>query len=128
MQQVARFVLVGVLNTAFSFSIYGLLVWLGLHYSIANLVATVAGIVFSFRTQGALVFGNRDWRLFRRFVPVWAVIYGVNVGLIALFISAGLNAYSAGAAALPPTVVMSFLLQKHLVFRLGGRVASIGSR
>jgi putative flippase GtrA len=126
--QVMRFVLVGALNTGFSYSLYVLLVWLGLHYAIANLCATIVGIIFSFRTQGALVFADRDWQHLRRFVPVWLVIYGINVGLIALLVRAGLNPYLAGAAALPPTVALSFLLQKHFVFRIGRRAVPIGPK
>lgn len=114
--RLVRFVLVGVLNTAFSFSLYVLLVWMGLHFVTANLCATAAGIVFSFRTQGALVFGNRDWRLLRRFVPVWIVVYVINIALIALLMQAGLNAYGAGAAALLPTVALAYLLQRRFVF------------
>lgn len=111
-----RFVLVGLLNTGFSYSLYTLMVWLGFHFAAANLCATLAGIAFSFCTQGMLVFGSYDWRLLGRFVPVWIGIYGINVALIALLVGAGFSAYSAGAMALPPTVLLSFLLQKRFVF------------
>lgn len=53
-----RFLLVGLLNTGFSFSLYMLMVWLGMHFAAANLFATLTGIAFSFRTQGTLVFGQ----------------------------------------------------------------------
>ncbi|MBL8352953.1 MAG: GtrA family protein [Burkholderiaceae bacterium] len=127
MPRFLRFLLVGVLNTGFSYSLYTLLLWSGLHFAAANLCATLAGIAFSFRTQGALVFGSHDWRLLRRFVPVWIGIYAVNVGIIALLVRADLNAYAAGAVALPPTVLLSFLLQKRFVFAPAGGKASLGS-
>lgn len=122
-----RFVLVGLLNTVFSYSLYTLLVWLGMHFAAANLCATLAGIAFSFRTQGALVFGSHDWRLLRRFVPVWIGIYSINVGLITVLMAAGFNAYFAGAVALPPTILLSFLLQKRFVFASAGNKASLES-
>jgi putative flippase GtrA len=111
-----RFVAVGVLNTAFSYSIYAVLVWAGMHYAPANLLATMAGIVFSFRTHGTWVFDNRDWRLLRRYVPIWIVLYLLNVGLIGLFVRLGLGPYVAGAIAVPPTVLLGFVLQKRYVF------------
>jgi len=122
-----RFLVVGVLNTGFSFSLYTLLVWLGVHFAAANLLATLLGIAFSFRTQGALVFGSHDWRLLRRFVPVWIGIYIINVVIIAVLMEAELNAYAAGALALPPTVLLSFLLQKRFVFAPDGGKASLES-
>ena len=42
---VMRFVLVGVLNTAFSYLIYALLLFIGLGYQLANLSALVIGIL-----------------------------------------------------------------------------------
>ena len=122
-----RFLLVGVLNTAFSYSLYVSFVWAGLHFATANLCATAVGIVFSFRTQGALVFGNRDWRLLRRFVPVWIFVYGINVALIAVFVRGGFNPYVAGALALPPTVALAFLLQRRFVFAADRGEPSTGS-
>src|SRR5690242_21327465 len=53
-----RFVLVGVMNTAFSYLVYALALLVGLNYALASLIAVVAGVFFSFRTQGTLVFGN----------------------------------------------------------------------
>ena len=111
-----RFVLIGVVNTAFSFGLYLLFVYLGLHFATANLLATLAGIVFSFRMQGSLVFDNKSWKPLLRFVPVWTLIYLLNVALIAALTALGMNAYAAGAAALLPTVAMSYFMQKRFVF------------
>jgi putative flippase GtrA len=122
--QYIRFVLVGLLNTGFSFGVYALLVSAGLHFSVANLCAFLLGVLFSFRTQGALVFGNRDWRLIGRFFGVWVLIFLVNTGLIALFVRAGLSAYLAGAVALLPVTVLSYLAQRFLVFSPGKASAS----
>ena len=97
-----RFVLVGVLNTAFGYAVYAGLLYLGLHYALANLMALLLGIAFSFRTQGTLVFRNPDLRLIVRFAACWLLILGFNIGLIALFMHFGLDAYVAGALSLLP--------------------------
>lgn len=114
--QFVRFLLVGIVNTGFSYSVYALLLFLTWPYALANLGAALLGILFSFGTQGRLVFGNRDLRLIGRFAACWLVIYGFNVALIASFIHFGLDAYVAGALALAPVVLASFLVQKFLVF------------
>ncbi len=114
--QFLKFLLVGVLNTGFSYSLYCLLVYLGLNFALANFLAVATGIVFSFHTQSSLVFRAGGSRHFARFVVAWALIWALNVLLIKLIIDAGLNAYWAGALALVPTTLVSFVVQKYLVF------------
>ena len=80
----------GTLNTAFSYLVYALLLLVGLHYAVANLGAVVLGIIFSFKTQGVLVFRDPRNALFAKYVASWIVIYGANVALIALFVRFGL--------------------------------------
>jgi len=62
-----RFLLVGTLNTAFSYLVYALLLLVGLHYAAANLGAVVLGIIFSFKTQGVLVFRDPRNALFAKY-------------------------------------------------------------
>jgi len=116
-RQIVRFLAVGLLNTGFSYSVYAFFVWIGLSYIVANLLSLLAGIAFSFRTQGKLVFGNPDARLFGKYVAVWLLIFLVNIGCIRVALGLGANAYLAGALALAPTIVLSYVLQKFVVFR-----------
>ena len=111
-----KFVVVGSLNTAFSYCVFASLVYLGFTYVVANLFALLLGVAFSFRTQGAWVFGNRDKRLWLRFAACWAVIFIFNIGCINALMHAGLNVYRAGAAALIPSTIMSYFVQKIFVF------------
>jgi len=80
-------------------------------------LALVTGILFSFKTQGRLVFHNSDHRLLGLFVLSWVVIYLCTITLIGRMIALGLNAYSAGAFAVPIVTVLSYLTQKYFVFR-----------
>lgn len=114
--QFARYVAVGVVNTGFSYGIYVILVYEGCHFALANAIATILGIFFSFSTQGQLTFGNSDYRLIFRFIGVWGVIWLLNVSFIALLMNSGLDAFGAGFVALPPMIVISFLIQKFFVF------------
>lgn len=115
--QFVRFVLVGILNTLFSYAIYAGLVYLGLGYAVANLIALIIGVVFSFKTQGMLVFNESNNRRLFRFVVVWAVIYLFNIAIIGRFIALGLNSYVSGALAIPFSTLLSYIGQKYFVFR-----------
>ncbi len=114
---VIRFVLVGVLNTTFSYLIYAALLFFGLGYQLANLFTLVVGILFSFKTQGHLVFNNSDNRLLGRFIVSWVLIYCCVIIFIGRIIGLGFDAYAAGALALPFSMTLSYLAQKYFVFR-----------
>ena len=118
MAQFVRFVLVGIVNTGFSYSIYVGLVYAGLAYASANLIALILGILFSFKTQGLFVFKNSVGRLWIRYVIAWGIIYLLNIFLIGRFIAMGFNPYISGAMALPFVTLLSYLAQKLFVFRL----------
>jgi len=111
-----RFLVTGGVNTAFSYGVYAFLVYLGIDYYISNLCSLVAGILFSFQTQAALVFRNSTRGLFGRYVAVWTILYMSNSVMIGLLIKIGANAYIGGALAIIPTAALSYVLQKAFVF------------
>lgn len=115
--QLARFVLVGTVNTCFSYGMYAALIFLGLHYAAANLLTLITSILLSFKTQGNIVFRHSDCRLLGRFVLSWIFIYlGIST-LIGQIVATGIDAYRAGILALPFSTVLSYLTQKYFVFR-----------
>lgn len=115
--QLIRFVIAGTANTAFSYGVYVLFLWMGLSYPLANLVSLLAGVALSFITQGYFVFRRFEVRRFPAFAASWLVMWVVNVLVIAAILPlVGNNAYVAGALALCVIVPLSFLVQKHLVF------------
>lgn len=116
-----RFLTVGALNALFGYLCYALLIFVGLHYSLAALLSTVAGVLFNFCTTGRIVFGNRDISLLWRFAGVYAVIYGVNVIVLKTCKALAVDLYLAGALLIPPMAVLAFLLNRKFVFRGGGR-------
>ncbi len=112
-----KFLAVGVLNTLFGYGCFAFLVFLGVHYSLALLVATVLGVLFNFKSTGYLVFGSRDNRLILRFVATYAVVYAVNVSLLQGLVMAGLDPYLAGAVLILPMAALAFILFRRLVFK-----------
>ena len=117
--QFIRFLLVGVLNTLFGYGCFALLLHFSLHYTVAMLLATVLGVLFNFKSTGALVFGSRDNRLIFRFIASYVVVYFINVFGIMLFARVGLSPLMGGALMLPPMAVLAFLLNKKFVFTHG---------
>lgn len=115
-QRFVRFLLVGVLNTAFGYTCFALLHWAGLGDSLALFLATVAGVLFNFRTIGPLVFGSSDPRLLWRFVGVYAVIYTANVGALHLLEFLGVSALAGQAILALPVAAASFVLNRRFVF------------
>lgn len=115
--QLVRFGVVGLFNTAFAYGVYAAFIAIGSPVPAATLCSLVMGIFVSYRSQSRLVFRQHNPGRFLPFVLVWVVLYVVNTALIQVFIAHGLDAYTAGAAAVPPTTMLSFVCQKYLVFR-----------
>lgn len=110
------FILVGILNTVFGYSIFVLLIFLGLHYTLAAFLATCIGVLFNFKTTGKIVFKNSNSRLIFRFVLVYVVQYCVSISLIKICLLFGLNTYVAGAVSTFFCAILSYLLSKNFVF------------
>jgi putative flippase GtrA len=118
--QFVRFLLVGVVNTAFSYGVYSALLYFGMNYVLASFASLVVGIFFSFKTQGTIVFGGSDNRRIFRFILVWMFIYVFNIWAISQFVRIGFSSYVSGALAIPFSTVLSYIAQKFFVFRHSG--------
>ena len=84
--------------------------------TLAAFGATVCGVLFNFKTTGALVFGSRDNSLLLRFVGVYVVVFATQVASLKALTSAGMNDYLAGLVLVPPLAVFSYGLMRRFVF------------
>jgi putative flippase GtrA len=118
-----RFLLVGVLNTAFSYLLYASLILIGLKYLMAFSISYVAGVLFNFQTIGRLVFKNKNNKLLFRFVGVYVVIYLLNAEGLRIADALNINIeyktkmLIASAILVVPMAMVSFVLNKLFVFR-----------
>lgn len=112
-----KFILVGVLNTIFGYGAFALLLYLGLHYSLAVILSTIAGILFNFKTTGTLVFKNYDNKLIFKFVSVYALTCGVGIMFLKAADMMHINLYFAGLISTGFCAIISFILNKNWVFR-----------
>lgn len=112
------FLIVGLVNTGFGYGIFALLIFLNVHYALASLLSTFLGILFNFKTTGVIVFKNSNNMLIFRFFLAYGITY--LFGLLFLFItnSFAISNYIAGAAWVLPGAIISYFLQKSIVFRV----------
>ena len=112
-----RFMIVGLVNTGFSFSAYAISTYCGAPTSLAVLIANVLGVFFNFRTTSRFVFRKREHRLILRFIAIYIPMYFLGVAGIKVLLSWGINRYLAGAMMAIPTAGASFLMLSLFVFR-----------
>lgn len=115
--EVSRFIFVGLINTIFGYFVYFLFIWLGMSYFISLVMATISGIAFNFHTIGKFVFKNQNKALIFKFFFVYSFIFLLNLAAIKIFIRLGFSDYTAGAMAIFPSAIISFLLNKFFVFK-----------
>jgi putative flippase GtrA len=115
--QFIRYLVVGGLNTALAYLIFAALLLAGLDYKWASLLQLLIGLAISFTTQGTLVFQNATRWTFAKYVIAWGFLYLFNIGLIKLLMTgASISAYLAGAIALVPVTLLSYVVLKFAVF------------
>ena len=108
--RMARFLVAGVVNTAFGYAVYAGLVAAGLGPQAALAIQFVVGVGWNFTTHGRFVFGVRGIGLLPPYALSYLAIYLCNAGLLHELMSAGLDAYAAQATALVPMVILSYVL------------------
>ncbi len=113
-----RFLLVGGLNTLFGYGIFALFLLIGLHYTLAGFLATIAGVIFNFNTTGRLVFKRNKWGLIFRFTSVYLITYLLNMAGIWAFEQVEVKPLVSGFILLLPMAVTAYFLQKTLVFQV----------
>jgi putative flippase GtrA len=115
--QFIKFLFVGGLNTLFGYGAFAFFLTLHVHYSLAALLSTLLGILFNFKTYGALVFRNSDNRLLFKFLGVYGTTYLLAVSSIAVLKSFHMSPFAAGAILAVPMALISFFLNRRFVFK-----------
>ena len=115
--QFIKFIFVGILNTIFGYSVWALLLFIGLHYAIATILATILGVLFNFKTTGYLVFKNKDNKLLWKFIQNYILTTCLSILGLRFAEILGINLYFAGLFLTGIMAVISFLIQKYYVFR-----------
>jgi len=112
-----KYIIIGGVNTLFGYSVFAIFLFLGFHYSLSVLIATVLGVFFNFQTYGKLVFRSHSNHLIGKFILVYVLIYFINVLLIALLDFFKVDLFIAGVIVLFPSAYFGYLLNKRLVWK-----------
>ena len=116
LQELWRYYQAGVVNTAFGYGVYALLVWLGMNVFAAQLVSHVIGVAFNYLTYSRHVFSGAETAKLR-----FVLSYGLNyvMGLAALVAATRVIAspYLAGAAAVVLVSIINYFVLRHFFFR-----------
>src|ERR1035438_2254481 len=123
-----RFIFVGIINTLFSLTIYWILIFFGLHYSLAVFISNMLGVLFNYKTTGKLVFENSSNKILLKFFAVYLFTYGLSVGSLKLLFLVNVNKYLAAALIALPMAGVSFLLMKTFVFKNKNRDQQVKPR
>lgn len=112
-----KFILVGILNTAFGYFVFAALLYFGLHYTLAVVLSTIAGVLFNFKTTGTLVFKNNNNKLIFKFVAVYALTCIIGIIVLRLAELVNVNLYLAGMVSTGICAIIAFILNKNWVFK-----------
>ena len=117
--QLARFLTVGVGNTALSFLVYAVLISAGIPYWTAGALGFAAGAVNGYVLNRRWTFGAVDSNAARaRYLAVQLAGLGATSGLLWVFASgAGLDRLGAYAATVPAVTLATFAANRTWTFR-----------
>lgn len=116
-KQVTNFILIGIINTIFGYSLYALFIFIGFNYILSVLFSTILGVLFNFKTISKYVFETNDKKLIFKFSSVYLIVFIINVLLIKIFKSLSIDEYFAGLLAVIPIACLSFILNKFFVYK-----------
>lgn len=114
--EIFRFLVAGVINTAFGYGLYAGLIWLGLDRYVAQAIGYVLGTGFNYFTYSRGVFtGAGPAKL--RFALSYASNYLINLAGLKLASHFMADPYLAGAVTTLAVVILNYAVLKRLVFR-----------
>ena len=113
--QFAKFVAIGVLNTAVGYAIYATLVLLGLFEQVALAIAFSIGVAWNYLTHARLVFDYHGANRFPVYAAAYILIYLSNAIGLHWLTGAGYSPLFAQALIAPAAAVMSFVFISRIL-------------
>lgn len=114
-KQLFRYYQAGVVNTAFGYGCFALLVGLSLNIYAAQIIAHIMGTAFNYLTYSRYAFSETKGSPLR-FVASYAVNYLVNLAALFGFAQLVESPYLAGFLAVLVASAVNFLILKRYVF------------
>jgi len=118
-QKFGRFVVVGLVNTAFGYAVFALLLWLGMAPQPALIFAFAIGVMWNYLTTARYVFGATGFRRLPAYAMAYLSVYVANALALQAMLSRAVDPFAAQAILTPLAAILSFILLS-LVFRQSG--------
>jgi len=118
--QFVKFGIVGISNTAIAFAIYYVLVFIGVHYIIANTVAFFVSVLNAYYWNRKYVFKNNNNKMLQlaKTYASYGFTFLLSTGLLFLVVDVmNISQFIAPIINLAITVPLNFLLNKFWAFR-----------
>ena len=110
---IIKFLLVGILNFIFGYSVYFYLIVVGVVYSVAFFVSTIAGICFNYFTIKKFVFSGKR-NAFVLFVIIYILQFLLGLFLIKEMTVFFKNELIAGLLSMMVLAILSFILMRKI--------------
>ncbi|MCB2096842.1 MAG: GtrA family protein [Parvularculaceae bacterium] len=111
----ARFVAVGLINTAFGYAVYALLVLAGLGAQAALICSFSIGVLWNYFTTARFVFEVSGYDRLPAYAGCYIVIYLLNAAALRAALIAGVHPLAAQAILLPAAAILSFVLLSRVL-------------
>ena len=119
-RQFLKFGIVGFINTLIYMALYYILLYIGFHYLLSNVLAYVLSIISSFTMHSRIVFKVKD-DIVRRFIKVfitYMITLSLSTGIMYLLVDLlDISPIIAPYITFIVTIPTSFLLQKLWAFK-----------
>ncbi|MCV2870696.1 GtrA family protein [Defluviimonas sp. WL0050] len=111
-----KFLFVGVVNTAFGWVIYALLLRIGgLPWQLSLALAYVIGVMWNFITHARIVFKTKGFGRLPAYILAYVAAFALNKWVLSLLIAAGLSELWSQALLLPPMAIVTFFLISYVL-------------
>ena len=111
-----RFLVAGALNTIFGYLVFVILIFCGINYALALIIATLIGSIFNYYSYGIIAFRKTEKKMILRFLVLYTVLYFFNLGLFKLFLNITANKILVQAMCVPILVLTAYIVNKKMVF------------
>lgn len=113
--RVFRYYQAGVVNTAFGYGLFALLIWAGLNLYVAQAVSHVLGMAFNYLTFSRYAFaGHAASKV--RFVASYALNYAMSLAVLWGFARFVPSPYLAGFLTILVVSALNYLVLRRFVF------------
>lgn len=108
--RLVKFLLVGLLNTAFGYAVFLVVILLGAPPQLALVLQFCLGCLWNYFMHARLVFEHDGYRQMPLYLLAYGAIYGVNALALAAIMAAGTTPLMAQAILTPLIAVLSYFL------------------